>query len=139
MDGSVYQGYEHFAVLPTERTSPRAASTVTTLQPPIPGLSKRTILAKNYHPNVHFIRTTPSIRIYPADRQLPADGFLHVHAGKNPSARTHSSIRVDTARPCGRSLSFPPSLLPPSLAPYLLPSCPRRRSLMSAWMLEKNK
>jgi hypothetical protein len=76
------------------------------------GLSKRTILGKNYSPNVHFvrpsvddIRTTPSVRIYPTDAQLLADrflNFLRIHAGKNPFART-LPVRTDTARPCGHT------------------------------------
>jgi hypothetical protein len=70
-------------------------------------LSKRMILGKNYRPNVHFvrssvddIRTTPSVRIYPTNAQLPAYGFfnfLRVRAGKNPSART-LPVRLDTRK-----------------------------------------
>jgi hypothetical protein len=60
-----------------------------------PSLSKTTILDKNYCLDVHFVRPstnhvrmTPSFCIYPADAQLPADMFLRVRAGKNPSTWT---------------------------------------------------
>jgi hypothetical protein len=88
------------------------------------GLSKRTILGKTYRPDVHFnrpsvddVRTTPSVRIYPADVQLLADRFLRIRAGKNLSIRT-LPFRMDATklRPCGRSLFLPPFFPPAPLA-----------------------
>jgi hypothetical protein len=79
------------------------------------GLSKRTLLGKNYRSDVHFVRPfVDDIQMIPSIRIYHVDGFLRVHAGKNLSARTQ--VASARTRDCVRTDTVPPSPPPRPLA-----------------------
>ena len=43
------------------------------------GMSKQTSYNKIYHPNIHFVRTSASIHVYPAKHFYPRTGFYYPH------------------------------------------------------------